>query len=70
MNFSADVLLWGLLFSSIGVGFFIYGKKQHRIVPLCCGLVLMVYPYAVDSVFWLVIIGVLFTAVPYFMRGR
>lgn len=31
-------LLLGVLFSSIGLGYFIYGKKQKVIVPLVCGL--------------------------------
>ena len=42
-------LLWGLLFSSIGVGFFIYGKKQQRVVPLVCGLLLFIFPYFVAN---------------------
>ncbi len=37
------LLLWGLLFSSIGLGFFLYGKKQGAIVPLMCGLVVIPY---------------------------
>src|SRR3546814_5579929 len=37
-------LLWGLLFGSIGLGYFLYGKKQARLVPLLCGLALMIYP--------------------------
>lgn len=63
-----SVLLWGLLFSSIGLGFFLYGKKQRAVVPLVCGLVLMVYPYFIPSVVPLVVIGVVLTAVPYFFR--
>ena len=43
------LLLWGLLFSAIGMSFFIYGRKQKRAVPLVCGIVLMVYPYFVQS---------------------
>ena len=62
------LLLWGLLFSAIGMGFFIYGRKQTRAVPLVCGLVLMVYPYFVPSTIWLVVIGVVLCAVPYFVR--
>ena len=62
------LLLWGLLFSSIGMGFFIYGRKQRRAVPLVCGIVLMVYPYFVPSTIWLVVIGVMLCAVPYFVR--
>ena len=27
------VLLWGLLFGSIGFGFFLYGKRQKTVVP-------------------------------------
>ena len=62
------LLLWGLLFSAIGMGFFIYGRKQTRAVPLVCGLVLMVYPYFVPSTIWLFVIGVVLCAVPYFVR--
>ena len=38
-------LLWGVLFSGIGVGYFIYGRRQGKTVPLLCGLFLMAYPY-------------------------
>ena len=65
----AGLLLWGLLFSSIGLGFFLYGKKQRAVVPLVCGLVLMIYPYFIPNVIALVAIGVVLTAVPYFFRS-
>jgi hypothetical protein len=57
-----------LLFSSIGLGFFIYGKKQRTVVPLVCGIALMVYPYFISNVMLLVGIGVVLMAVPYFLR--
>jgi hypothetical protein len=62
------VLLWGLLFGSIGLGYFIYGKKQRAVVPLVCGLALMVFPYFVPNTILLVGIGALLTAIPYFLR--
>ena len=31
-------LLWGVLFGSIGFGYFLYGKKQRAIAPFLCGL--------------------------------
>ena len=65
---NASVLLWGLLFSSIGLGFFLYGKKQRAVVPLVCGLALMIYPYFIPNVIAVVVIGVVLTAVPYFFR--
>jgi len=61
-------LLWGVLFGSIGLGYFIYGRRQSRMIPLGCGVVLMVYPYFMPNTAVLVIIGVIFTALPYFLR--
>ena len=61
-------MLWGLLFGSIGLGYFIYGRKQSRAVPLVCGLALIVYPYFVSNITLLVGIGVLLAAIPYFLR--
>ena len=40
-------ILWGILFGSVGAGFFLYGKKQGAVVPLVCGLLLIVFPYFV-----------------------
>jgi hypothetical protein len=61
-------LLWGLLFGSIGLGFVIYGRKQRAVVPLICGLALMIFPYFVSNSILLVVIGVALMAIPYFLR--
>jgi hypothetical protein len=61
-------LLWGLLFSSIGLGFFMYGKRQRAVVPLICGLALMVYPYFISNTVPLVIVGAILIVVPYFVK--
>lgn len=61
-------LLWGLLFGSIGLGYFVYGRRQKAVVPLVCGLVLMVYPYFVSNTIVLVALGVALMVVPYFIR--
>lgn len=63
-----SILLWGVLFSSIGLGFFIYGKKQRAPVPLVCGIALMAYPYFIPNVIALVAVGIVLTAIPYFLR--
>jgi hypothetical protein len=57
-----------LVFGSIGLGFFIYGRKQRAPVPLVCGVVLMVFPYFVSNVLLLVAIGAVLIAIPYFFR--
>ena len=61
-------LLWIVLFSSIGLGLFLYGKKQRKVVPLTCGLALMIYPYFVSGRVLLVAAGAVLTAIPYFVR--
>jgi len=61
-------LLWGVLFSSIGLGYFLYGRKQRAVVPLVCGVLLMAYSYFVPNVPLLVGIGVVLAAIPYFLR--
>ncbi len=61
-------LLWGVFFSSIGIGFFIYGKKQKASVPRACGLALMVYPFFVSNTMLLFGIGAVLTAIPFFIR--
>ena len=61
-------LLWGVLFGSVGLGYFIYGKKQRMIVPLLCGLALMVYPYFMTNLILMVVVGFILVATPFFVR--
>ena len=65
---SESWLLWGLLFGSIGLGFFVYGKRQRAVVPLVCGMALMVFPYFVSNTLLIVAIGVALIAIPYFVK--
>jgi predicted membrane protein len=57
-------IIWGLLFGSIGLGFFIYGRKQRAVVPFVCGLALMIFPYFVSNTIVLVAIGIVLIIVP------
>jgi hypothetical protein len=65
---STASLFWGLLFGSIGLAFFMYGRKQKMIVPLVCGVTLMVFPYFVSNDWLLVAIGAGLVAIPWFVR--
>ena len=65
---STAVLLWGLLFGSIGFGFFLYGKKQKAVVPIIAGVALCVVPYFIANVYILVTVGVVLMAIPFFVR--
>lgn len=65
---SGAALLWSVLFGSIGLGYFIYGKKQGAIVPLCVGIALCIFPYFVHSVIMMLLMGGILVAIPYFIR--
>ena len=65
---SESELFWGVLFGAVGLGFFVYGKKQRMVVPLVCGLALMVYPHFMPNAVALVLMGLVLTALPYFFR--
>jgi predicted membrane protein len=65
---SESIIVWSVLFGGIGMGFFVYGKRQRAIVPLCTGLALFVFPYFMSSVLMLVIVGILLIAIPYFIK--
>ena len=64
----ASVLVWGMFFGGIGLGFFIYGKKQKAIVPLVTGIALFVFPYFISDLYMLVITGFALMLLPYFVR--
>ena len=63
-----SILIWGMIFGSIGFGFFLYGKKQRAVVPLFSGIALFVVPYFIANVYLLVIAGIALIALPYFIK--
>lgn len=65
---SSAILVWSVLFGGIGIGYFMYGKKQGAIVPLCTGLTLFVFPYFMASVTMMLVVGVILILIPYFIK--
>jgi len=65
---STAQLVWGILFGGIGLGFFIYGKKQKAVVPFAVGVALFIFPYFIPNVYLLVTVGVVLVALPYFVK--
>jgi hypothetical protein len=48
-----------------GMAYFVYGKRQSKFAPMICGVLLCVYPYFIDSLLWLAVIGVVLLVVPF-----
>ncbi len=65
---SESGLIWSMFFGAIGVGFFMYGRRQKRLVPAISGIGLMVVPYFIDGVGVMVAVCVALMALPYFVR--
>ncbi|MBL8733369.1 MAG: hypothetical protein JNN13_13445 [Planctomycetes bacterium] len=53
MDFSAGYLFASLVVSSVGLGLFLYGKKQARAPQLTAGVLLMGFPCLVTGVGWM-----------------
>ena len=65
---NTTVLLLGVVFSSIGLGYFIFGKKQKNMVVLVSGIILMLYPYFIENILLMLIIGVALIFLPKFIK--
>ena len=65
---NSATILWGVLFGSFGAGYFLYGKKRGMVMPLACGLALMVFPYFVANTILLVAIGAALVVLPFVVR--
>jgi predicted membrane protein len=63
-----SLLIWGMLFGAIGLGYFTYGKKQKAVVPLFVGISLFIFPYFISNIYVLVAAGVGLVVLPYFVR--
>ena len=65
---SATLLLWGVLFSSIGIGYAVYGRRQKHKVFFYTGLALMFYPYFLSNLIALITVGCVLLLVPRFVQ--
>jgi hypothetical protein len=61
-------ILWALLFGSIGLGYFIYGRRQAHAVARYSGIALMLYPYFVSNTIILVVVGIALILAPKYLR--
>ena len=66
-DISPAALFIGLMAGVVGTAYFIYGKKQTKVMPMLCGALLCVYPWFVQSVLWLLIVGGALMAAPFFV---
>jgi hypothetical protein len=61
-------LVWGIVFGSIGLGFFVYGRKKRVVIPTLSGLTLMLFPYFISNPYIMALLGVVLIALPFLIR--
>ena len=59
-----------ILFGSIGMGAFVYGKSTSAFPPIVLGILLMVYPYFVAGVVPMYLIGAALCVGLYILREK
>jgi len=68
MHMDSTQLFLGLIFGSVGMGFFVYGKKQGKMVALISGISLCVIPYVVSNTIVLTVLGLFLVGLPFVFR--
>jgi hypothetical protein len=58
-------LFVGLIAGIFGMAYFVYGKRQTKFTPMFAGVMLCIYPYFIESLLWLCVVGVLLLIAPF-----
>ena len=54
-----------ILFGAVGMGYWVYGKKQQRLMPMVSGVGLFILPYVVSSLLPTVTLGLALVILPF-----
>ena len=68
--FSTSFLFASLVWGSVGLGYFIYGKKQGSWVPMIGGVLMMAASYFFSSALLMSLVCVALVAAIYFLLKR
>jgi len=61
-------MLWGIVFGSIGMGYAVYGKRQHHLLASACGIGLMILPALISPAWVLIATCSALCALPFIIR--
>jgi hypothetical protein len=68
--FNASFLFACLVWGSVGVGYFIYGKRQQSISAMAGGILMIVVSYFIASALLMSLISLAIVAAVYFLVKR
>lgn len=61
-------LVLGLLLGAVGGGYFMYGRKQQKLIPLLAGILICILPMAIDDTLLLCVSSAACAAAPFLIR--
>ena len=67
---NAHYLVASLIWGSVGLGFFIYGKKQQSMVPLFGGLLIIGISYFIDSALYMSLAAIALLSAVYWLKRQ
>lgn len=65
--FNTSFLLASLLWGSVGVGYWIYGKKQREMIPMIGGILMIAVSYFVSSWFLMSLLSIALMVAVYWL---
>ncbi|HEN46967.1 MAG TPA: hypothetical protein ENI75_01210 [Mizugakiibacter sp.] len=65
---SPSAILWSSIYGSIGIGYFIYGKRQGDFPALFAGIGLLAVSFVISNGYLLALVSIALMAFPWLWR--
>lgn len=64
----STTLFAGLILGSLGMGYIVYGRRQRNPIALVSGVALCGMPYLISNMLLLVLVSIVFIALPFIIK--
>ncbi|MEB3263024.1 MAG: hypothetical protein VKJ66_01485 [Synechococcus sp.] len=65
---SPGALMLNLMLGFVGMAYLLYGRRESALVPLVCGILLLIAPYLVPGTWPQLLVGAVLIALPWVLR--
>jgi hypothetical protein len=69
MNIDTNLLFAWIIFGAFGMWYFVYGKQNSKVIALLSGIALMIFPYFVTNIYYVVAIWLFLIVLPFIIRS-
>ncbi len=66
--FDTNILIFNVIFTSFGLGYLLYARKNKKAVSLLSWIILMIYPYFITDLFYLISIWLVLLILPFIIK--